>query len=209
MAIETPEQEFENPNDFYTVKEAKRYDSSSGMRRAQMELTSLAFDIYKEKYRDFGKDIGILDIGCGTGFSLEYLKENGYKKLIGIEPSKEMLALCRAKGFKCYLGDFENIPKEVTKAKYGLIISISALQWVLVNKQELEVKNLVKKLGKTFKGLLKEDGIVVIQYYPPNEDTNEIVVSGFERAGFETETYVYNKDSKKKRKYFLALKPKS
>ena len=36
MANNTPETEFENPNDFYTKVEAKRYDSNSGMKKHKL-----------------------------------------------------------------------------------------------------------------------------------------------------------------------------
>ena len=208
MVNETPEKEFENPNDFYTKIEAKRYDSNSGMKKTQTELTNIILNLFHEETKNHSKDISVLDIGCGTGFSLEFLKANGYKNLEGIEPAKEMLLLSKQKGFNVYLGGFENIPNEIKNKKYDLIISISALQWILTNKQDMEIKNKIKVLGKDLKSLLKEKGLILIQYYPPTPNASKTLISSFERSGLSTEEYLYNKGNPKKEKHILILKHK-
>ncbi len=208
MVNNTPETEFENPNDFYTNVEAKRYDSNSGMKKTQTELTSIVLNLFLEETKNHSKDISVLDIGCGTGFSLEFLKANGYKNLTGIEPAKEMLKIAKDKKFNCYLGGFLEFPKEITNHKFDLIISVSALQWILTNKQDMEIKNTIKILGKDLKLLLKEKGLILIQYYPPRKETPEILISSFERAGLKTEEYLYNKGNKKKEKHILILENK-
>lgn len=208
MVNVTPETEFENPNDFYTKIEAKRYDSNSGMNKAQTELTNIVLNLFLQETKNHSKDISVLDIGCGTGFSLEFLKEKGYKNLEGIEPAKEMLLLSKKKGFNVFLGGFEDIPKEIKIKKYDLIISISALQWILTNKQDMEIKNKIKTLGKELKSLLKEKGMIFIQYYPPRKEIPEILISSFERIGLNSEEYLYNKGNPKKEKHILILKHK-
>ena len=40
----------------------------------------------------------ILDIGCGTGFNMNYLKD--YGKIVGLDFSKEALNFCRCAGIK-------------------------------------------------------------------------------------------------------------
>ena len=204
----TPEQSYENPNDFYTLEETKRYETNSGMKKTQTELTSIILELYFEETNNQSKDIYILDIGCGTGFSLEFLKELKYQKMAGIDPAREMLKICKNKKFECYLGDFEKLPKEITQKNYDLIISVSALQWILTNKQEMEIKNTIKKVGKSLKEILKEKGIIIIQYYPPGKEIPEIVISSFQRAGFVVKEYLYNEGNPKKQKYFLILKHK-
>ena len=106
MVNNTPETEFENPNDFYTNVEAKRYDSNSGMKKTQTELTNIILNLFLEETKNHSKDISVLDIGCGTGFSLEFLKANGYKNLTGIEPAKEMLKIAKDKKFNSEFPSF-------------------------------------------------------------------------------------------------------
>jgi 2-polyprenyl-3-methyl-5-hydroxy-6-metoxy-1,4-benzoquinol methylase len=36
----------------------------------------------------------VLDIGCGTGFNLEYLRANGYNQVMGLDFSTEALGFC-------------------------------------------------------------------------------------------------------------------
>lgn len=204
----TPEQSYENPNDFYTLEETKRYETNSGMKKTQTELTNIILELYFEETNNQSKDISILDIGCGTGFSLEFLRNLKYQNLLGIDPAREMLKICKNKKFECYLGDFEKLPKEITEKNYDLIISVSALHWILTNKQEMEIKNTIKKVGKSLKEILKEKGIIIIQYYPPGKEIPEIVSSSFQRVGFVVREYLYNEGNPKKQKYFLILKHK-
>jgi len=204
----TPEQSYENPNDFYTLEETKRYETNSGMKKTQTELTNIILELYFEETNNQSKDISILDIGCGTGFSLEFLKNLKYQNLLGIDPAREMLKICKNKKFECYLGDFEKLPKEIIEKNYDLIISVSALHWILTNKQEMEIKNTIKKVGKSLKEILKEKGIIIIQYYPPDKETPKILNSSFQRVGFVVREYLYNEGNPKKQKYFLILKHK-
>ena len=206
MKIDAPENNYEDPNDFYTLEEAKRYNSNSGMRKAQTILTNDCLEIYYSK-RSTSKNIDIFDIGCGTGFSIEYLKNLGYHNLVGIEPSKEMLKYCKEKKLCSFLGGFEDLLKikEIENKTFDLILSISALQWVIANKQEMEIKNIIKKIGKDLLLKLKEKGIVVIQFYPRSENVFEIVKNSFSRAGFKVSEYIKNLGNSKKQKYFIIL----
>lgn len=205
----TPEMEFEDPNSFYTKKESERYESSSGMKKTQNELTQVALDLSEFDKSIFSK-LNVLDIGCGTGFSLEYLVSIGFDKnlLIGLEPSIEMKNICENKGFSTKKGGFEDLSKlDLDKKSFDLIISISAFQWVLTNKSEIEIKNVCKKIAKNIFSLLKENGKAIFQFYPPfgkdNDKFIEIILSCFRRCGFVSEKYIFKENSIKKRKYFL------
>lgn len=57
-----------------------------------------ALKMYDTNYRKFlpsDKNIKILDIGCGTGQFLYYLKEKGYKNYYGIDISKQQVEFCK------------------------------------------------------------------------------------------------------------------
>jgi SAM-dependent methyltransferase len=198
----TPEQEYQNPNDFYTQLEAKRYDSSSGMKKTQILLTNIALELSLPLSEN--KKINILDIGCGTGFSMEYLLSLGYKNIKGIDPSVEMIKIASKKKLDVSVLGFENLNK--IKQNYDLIISISAFHWSIANKENLELKNYVKKIGKEIYRILYDKGICIIQFYPVNKKIYEDVVSSFNRLGFMIKEYIYNEDSVKKKKYFVILK---
>jgi SAM-dependent methyltransferase len=74
----------------------------------------------------------VLDIGCGTGKSSDFFIRNNFK-VTGIDPSKEMLAVCRKKystfpALRLVESDFEkwNFGNE----RFDLIISGTAFHWV-------------------------------------------------------------------------------
>jgi len=197
----TPEQEFSDPNDFYTEEESERYNNSSGMRNTQEQLTKIALDLSSSISSI--KTIDILDVGCGTGFSLEYLTSLGYLNLKGIDPSKEMVRIAKNKKLKVKIGGFKDLSKITDK--FDFIISISALQWILSGKQDIEIKNIIKKIGKEFKRLLKKPGFAIIQFYPEKPDVFETIISSFNRCELKASAYIYNSDSLKKRKFFIIL----
>ena len=205
-----PEQEFKDPNDFYTFKEVERYSKNSGMRKTQELLTQIALDLVnfdkKKKYK-------VLDIGCGTAFSLNYifkLKQN-QEDLIGCDPAKEMYKYSRKKGYRIYNMGFENIKKiryYYPAKHFDLIISISALNWVCANKKELKLKNEIKKIGKELHKLIKDNGQIVMQFYVDSPQVYDDVCSSFSRCNFNVEKYIYNEKSAIKRKYFIILHKK-
>jgi SAM-dependent methyltransferase len=197
-----PEDEFSDPNDFYTEEESLRYENSSGMRKTQIDLTKIALLLSQPLSKN--KNISILDIGCGTGFSLDYLREEGYTDIKGIDPSKEMVNLAKLKKLNVKLGGFQDLNK--IYEKYDLIISISSLQWILSNKQEMEIKNIIKKISKDLKNILKVNGTIVIQFYPNSEKIITILQSVFNRFFKESKIYIHNSNSLKKRKFFIILK---
>ncbi|MEI8364458.1 MAG: class I SAM-dependent methyltransferase [archaeon] len=199
----TPEEEHEDPNSFYTREEAERYDQSSGMRKTQEELTSILLALLDTEPN---KEDKILDIGCGTGFSLTYLKSLGYESLVGIDVAHEMINIAKKKNLDVFVGGFLDLNKlSLEKNNFNLIISVSALQWVISNKEEMEIKNIIKKIGKNVFSLLSENGVCVIQFYPKDEKTFEIVTSAFERCNFYVNKFIYNEKSIKKRKFILVL----
>lgn len=197
-----PENEFSDPNDFYTEEESLRYENSTGMKKTQIELTKIA--LFLSSPLSENKKISILDIGCGTGFSLEFLKEQGYLNIKGIDPSIEMIKISKVKKLNVKLGGFQDLNK--ISEKYDLIISISSLQWVLSNKQDMEIKNIIKKIAKNLQTILKKEGFCIFQFYPSFEKQVEILQNVFNRFFKDSQIYIHNSDSLKKRKFFLILK---
>lgn len=42
----------------------------------------------------------VLDVGCGTGFNIEYLQAAGYERVVGLDVSSEALSFCRLRGLE-------------------------------------------------------------------------------------------------------------
>jgi SAM-dependent methyltransferase len=40
----------------------------------------------------------ILDVGCGTGYNIEYMQQHGFRNIVGLDFSLEALKLCHSRG---------------------------------------------------------------------------------------------------------------
>lgn len=61
--------------------------------------------------RTGGRDIAILDAGCGTGGNIQALRKRGYKNIEGFDFSPSALHFCRQRGLKnVQHGSITNIP---------------------------------------------------------------------------------------------------
>jgi len=74
------------------------------------------------------KTARILDLGCGTGFVAEELRQKGYTNIFGIDASAEMLEISRRKNVyvgieKVVVGDETTIPEEY-RGKYDIVSSV-------------------------------------------------------------------------------------
>ena len=55
-------------------------------------------ELAKELYGDQAEEKHIFDMGCGTGLVGQYLKERGFKHIVGVDASKGMLDKAQIKG---------------------------------------------------------------------------------------------------------------
>lgn len=88
----------------------------------------------------------VLDIGCGTGEFLQFMKKSGWQTF-GIEPSKEALKETKEKGILAY-SSLEKFAVEQKKQrlKIDVITLINVLEHVINPKRT--IANLKKFLGK-------------------------------------------------------------
>ncbi|HII39223.1 TPA: class I SAM-dependent methyltransferase [Candidatus Micrarchaeota archaeon] len=181
--------------DYYDSTESERYAESNAMRRIQRQLTLRALELAQITLSS-----SVLDAGCGTGFSLEVLKEVGYNRIAGFDAVPALLKHARAKGFTVKKGDLREIPFK--DGLFDSIISVSALQWILAEKT---VEN-ASKAAQEFWRVLKPNGIVVIQFYPRSEEEAMLAAKAFRAKGFAVRLITDNPQNPRKRKVFLLLK---
>lgn len=115
--------------------------------------------VYLQYLINFSKDASILDLGCGNGLMLQFLKTEGFQNLYGIDISEQQVAIARRRGL-------------VTD-------SIDAFSFFLNNKDKFDIvfaMDIIEHLQKEelfefFKGifeLLNDDGVLLI--HTPNGD---------------------------------------
>ena len=207
--------------DSYIGENSQEYDSSQWMERNQKKTTLLCLQYLADPKLNHGefpvksenKTYLILDLGCGTGFSSEILAENGFR-VIGIDILRDMLykAHNKRKSISLYnnifliLADIKHLPLRNNIIDH--IISVSAYNFILDN--YLNVENKLRILNTTAKSLyqlLKENGRIIIEFYPKNEKELEWFNSSFRANSFEG-FIVKSKSKQKSGQYFLLLQKK-
>jgi 2-polyprenyl-3-methyl-5-hydroxy-6-metoxy-1,4-benzoquinol methylase len=118
---------------------------------------------YNEKYlpllKNRKQDVPILDLGCGQGFMLKYLRSVGFTNLTGIDISEEQVEIAQEHGFNALHTDAFTFLKEHIN-QYEVIVAIDIIEHF--NKEELlELLTLIHQS-------LKPGGLFIIQ--TPNGD---------------------------------------
>jgi 18S rRNA (guanine1575-N7)-methyltransferase len=143
----------------------------------------------------------MLDVGCGTGLSLEVLKERGFSA-VGIDISQPMLDIAKRKHLKVKRADFTSLPFK--DGSFDAIVSISSLQWIYGKSYE-DIVEKYSRTAKEFYRVLKEKGKAVIQFYPKTDEEFTLAVVQLKKAGFEVMIAVDYPHIRKKTKKFIIL----
>lgn len=114
-------------------------------------------DYYKREWQDYYPTIiplipsnsNVLDVGCGRGGLLEYLRDNKKCHVTGLDISEEALEICRKKGINVIKG---NIETAHIQRKFDVIILCAILEHLV------DPVSLLKKLRNN----LTQKGSLVI-----------------------------------------------
>ena len=87
----------------------------------------------------------VLDIGCGDGTLMEYLKINQQNDVRGLEPKKKLVQTCIAKGLSVIEGDAEKELIQFPKQSFDYVVLSQTLQ-AFLNPEE--VLNQLLRIGK-------------------------------------------------------------
>jgi len=189
------EQEYFYPEIYFSKEAAYNYDHSPRMRQMQRELTERALEL-------LGLTSGhILDVGCGTGFSMQVISEQGFT-CEGIDISEYMVAIAVAKGYRAQKGDMHEIP--YAKNLFDGLISISTLQWVTGKSYDDIVTNY-ERVAREFYRVLKRKGRAVVQFYPRTQEILDIAAQSFKKAGFKVTIAVDYPDVQRRTKKYLVM----
>jgi ubiquinone/menaquinone biosynthesis C-methylase UbiE len=176
--------------DYYSKENAKLYELSGAYQRIQESMAADALSI-----SDFEHGSLILDVGCGTGFSLNVLKKSGFKA-IGIDASFEMLKYAKEKKFEVILADMASLPFK--DESFDNLISISAIQWARVQEYGKvldEIKRVIKKGA-------------VVQFYPKEKWEFEYFFKLSKKKFSNSQVFIIGEGVKEK-KYIKIIKAKN
>ena len=87
----------------------------------------------------------VLDIGCGDGTLMEYLKINQKNDVRGLEPKKDLVQKCISKGLSVIEGDAEKELIQFPKKSFDYVVLSQTLQ-AFLNPEE--VLNQLLRIGR-------------------------------------------------------------
>ena len=70
----------------------------------------------------------VLDIGCGDGTLMEYLKKNQQNDVRALEPQKKLVQTCISKGLSVIEGDAEKELVQFPKKSFDYVVLSQTLQ---------------------------------------------------------------------------------
>lgn len=117
----------------------------AGLINIHQKIFYIVEEYYKKNYHK-DRDISIIDIGCSTGHLLSIFRENGYRDISGIEPSKS----CCAAAKKLYgINVFNGTLSEYRASKkYDLVILSGVLEHMVeLDKVINDVKLILSNKG--------------------------------------------------------------
>lgn len=130
-----------------------------------------------EKFPKYKKDGFALDIGCGNGSQLSYLKHHGWK-VIGLDLSEQASEVAKKNfGIDVYVGELENLPYPPNT--FDFIIMSHVLEHVTSPVETL----------KRVKELLKPDGVVYVEV--PNYESFSRKLSREHWFAWETPRHLF------------------
>uniref|UniRef100_A0A3P9LQN8 18S rRNA (guanine-N(7))-methyltransferase n=1 Tax=Oryzias latipes TaxID=8090 RepID=A0A3P9LQN8_ORYLA len=176
---------------------------SSRMIEIQTQMSERAVELLNLPE---GQPCFLLDVGCGSGLSGDYLSEEGHY-WVGIDISTAMLdvALDREVEGDLVLGDMgHGMPFRA--GTFDGCISISALQWLCnADKKSHSPPKRLFTFFSTLYSSLARGSRAVFQLYPENSEQLELITTQAMKAGFSGGMVVDYPNSSKAKKFFLCL----
>ncbi len=178
---------------------------------SEFDGKSIAITVSKYRYqylpilKEFSKDVRILELGCGRGTFLEFLINNGYKNVFGIDVSKEQINIAKAQYLNAEEIDVLEYLKSNNK-KFDLIFAIDLIEHFNKNELILLFEGIYNNLrnGGAFvfhtpNGLgINVNKIIYgdlthLTIFAPNSAMQILKLVGFNKINFfETEPYAKN-----------------
>ncbi len=196
-----PEESFENAIEYFKGKRLIEYAKSKSMMLIQEKLTIRALELL-----NLPKISLILDLGCGPGFTSIYLKEMGYK-VVAMDIVSEFLNFYDIKELNPINADMCEAPFKANA--FDAIISISAIQWIFTDINNILMKEKMINFAKSISYILKPDSKAIFQFYPKNDTIMKAIGKIIaENTDLNGNFIIDNPINPIKRNIFLFLKKK-
>ncbi len=192
----------------YYGSEAEDYGTSKWMKRNQAETTSRALELldselFEDSEIEYESSMA-LDIGAGTGFSTEIIKETGLN-VIAMDLSYDMLKQNQC--LFCVLADMRQLP--FRDNIFDIIISISAFNFTTSGAKSLnEKKKFIDKSISELYRVSTERCKIAIEFYPEQQEI-EMFLESAKRCQFTGGLMIDNPNAKTEKKFLLLKKHKN
>lgn len=146
-----------------------------------------------EKIKDFDKNLKILEIGCNVGRNLNFLYDNDFKSLSGIEISKNALEKFKEiyektyNAIAIYNTPVEEFFKKNTDLKFDLIFTMAVLEHIHSDSEWI-FKKMVNHTNKYI--LVIEDEYSISWKHFPRNYKKVFEKLGMKQVSFEDCSYV-------------------
>lgn len=126
------------------------YSGHPGMVKKEVSLRHEKIEDILREYSSEKQEI--IDVGFGNGELLQRLKQHGFSRISGMDPSAESVNMLKKRGIKGFLGSVQQeIPKE-HQEKYDIAIMTEVLEHLLSPAHAIQ----------NLRSLLKPDGYVIL-----------------------------------------------
>lgn len=137
-----------------------RYVSTFKTQQYQLDTQWLASYIrwcsykYTPLLKVVDRNLPVLDLGCGPGYTLTYLKQAGFQYVSGIDISAEQIAIARQAKLDVQVGDaFSFLAQK--QGEYGAILALDFIEHF--------TKDELLKLLPLIYQALRPDGVLLLQ----------------------------------------------
>lgn len=135
-------------NELFEEYLSSSFKQANILTREQYEKASDGFELAYANFLPEDKNAAILDIGCGAGHFLYYLKKKGYSNFLGIDISSQQIEFCKKKvSGKVKLADALEFLKDKNRV-YDVIVAHDILEHVPKDKTLCLIELIYNSLKK-------------------------------------------------------------
>jgi SAM-dependent methyltransferase len=194
--------------DSFVAGQAEEYQGARWMARLQNATTCRALDLMEDD-RIGGKihdqDLvggAVLDLGCGNGFSTEMIMAKGFRLVVGVDISADMLAL-RHLANPVIQADMARLP--FRDGAFSFLLSISAMNFLSQDIEDVAItRRIYDAFAKQVHALLVPGGRGVVEFYPKSPAELDTITHAFgSRSGFQGFLVIDKPGTRKEQKYLI------